>query len=177
MVLELRAIRRDEVAAAVALVIESTLSPGVEDLTRLNEYWSAVLDTRERGGEVIVALRDGVVVALCQVVIFRHFQHTAGWCCELESVYVRGDQRGQGIGAALLAHAETYARERGCYRVQLASRNERVDAHRFYRANGYEQTSQGFKKLLVEQHFAQVTVVDVEDEAANLRGVDEGTLA
>jgi hypothetical protein len=32
--------------------------------------------------------------------------------------------------------------------VQLTSRNVREDAHRFYVANGFEQTSQGFKKTL-----------------------------
>jgi GNAT superfamily N-acetyltransferase len=89
-------------------------------------------------------------VGVCQVLIFRHFQRTARWCAELESVYVRADQRGNGIGAAILAHAEEFARARNCYRVQLTSRNERVDAHRFYAHHGYEATSQGFKKLLGE---------------------------
>ena len=32
--------------------------------------------------------------------------------------------------------------------MQLTSRNVRVDAHRFYERQGYEATSQGFKKLL-----------------------------
>lgn len=150
MELVLRPIERDEVAAAVALINEATLSPGVEDDQRLDEYWDAVLETRRRGGELVVALGAGEVVAMCQIIIFRHFQHTAGWCCEIESVYVRSDQRGRGVGAALVAHVEDFARGRGCYRVQLTSRNERLDAHRFYRANGYSQNSQGFKKLLLE---------------------------
>jgi GNAT superfamily N-acetyltransferase len=148
--LELRGIERDEVAAAVALINEGTLSPGVEDARRLDEYWEAVLEVRDRGGELLVALHDGVLVGMCQVIIFRHFQHTAGWCAELETVYVGSDARGHGVGAAMLAHAEALAHERGCYRVQLTSRNERLDAHRFYRARGYDQVSQGFKKLLGE---------------------------
>jgi GNAT superfamily N-acetyltransferase len=146
----LRGIERDEVAAAVALINEATLSPDAEDDQRLDEYWDAVLETRRRGGELVVAVYEGEVVAMCQIIIFRHFQYTAGWCCEIETVYVRADQRGRGVGAALLAHAEDFARDRGCYRVQLASRNERLDAHRFYRAHGYHQNSQGFKKPLAE---------------------------
>jgi GNAT superfamily N-acetyltransferase len=148
--LVLRGIERDEVAAAVALIDEATLSPGVEDARRLDEYWDAVLETRGRGGELVVVVHDAEVIAMCQIIIFRHFQHTAGWCGEIETVYVRSDRRGRGVGAALLAHAEDFARDRGCYRVQLASRNERLDAHRFYRAHGYSQNSQGFKKLLIE---------------------------
>jgi GNAT superfamily N-acetyltransferase len=148
--LVLRGIERDEVAAAVALINEGTLSPGAEDASRADDYWEAVLEVRDRGGELLVALHDGVLVGMCQVIIFRHFQHTAGWCAEIESVYVRPDARGQGVGAAMLAHAEAFAQNRGCYRVQLTSRNERLDAHRFYRARGYDQTSQGFKKPLRE---------------------------
>ncbi len=146
----IRAIERHEVAAAVALINEGTLSPGVEDGQRLDEYWHAVLETRRRGGELVVALTESAVVAMCQIIIFQHFQHTAGWCCEIESVYVRADQRSRGVGAELLAHAEDFAREKGCYRIQLMSRNERLDAHRFYVANGYSQNSQGFKKTLGE---------------------------
>jgi GNAT superfamily N-acetyltransferase len=55
--------------------------------------------------------------------------------------------RSRGIGASLLAAAEDLARDRGCYRIQLTSRNVREDAHRFYVTNGYGQTSQGFKKF------------------------------
>jgi GNAT superfamily N-acetyltransferase len=97
-----------------------------------------------------VAERAGEVVGVCQVMVFPRFQHTGAWCCELESVHVRDDQRGRGVGAAALAASEDLAREQGCYRIQLTSRNVRVDAQRFYRANGYEPVSQGFKKPLSE---------------------------
>ena len=146
----LRGIERGEVAAAVALIAEGTLSPGVEDVTRLDDYWQAVLDTRARGGDVVVATLAGEVVGMCQILIFRHFQRTAGWCAELESVYVRSDHRGRGVGGALIDYAEDFARRKGCYRVQLTSRHERVDAHRFYARHGYEPVAQGFKKSLIQ---------------------------
>lgn len=150
MDLVLRGIERAEVAAAVALIVEGTLSPGVEDPRRLDDYWTSVVEVRERGGELLVALLDGEVVGMCQIMILRHFQNTAGRCAELESVYVRGDVRGRGVGARLIEHAEGLARERGCYRVQLTSRNERLDAHRFYESHGYRPVAQGFKKSLIE---------------------------
>lgn len=142
--------RRDDVAAAVDVVAAGSLSPGVEDASRVVDYWTAVEETRRRGGEALVADVDGEVVGFVQLIVFPHFQHTGGWCAELESVHVREDHRSHGIGAALVARAEELARERGCYRIQLTSRNVRVDAHRFYLAQGYELTSQGFKKLLGE---------------------------
>ena len=143
-----RPIVYDDVGPAVALLVGGSLMAEFEDATRVNDYWSAVEETRRQRGDVLVVDVDGQVVGVCQVMIFQHFQHAGGWCCEIESVHVREDMRSRGIGAQLLHAAEELARRRGCYRVQLTSRNVRDDAHRFYRANGYGQTSQGFKKFL-----------------------------
>jgi GNAT superfamily N-acetyltransferase len=137
----------DDVPAAIELLREGSLLPQFEDATRLDDYWSAVAETRRQRGDILVAEVESEVVGICQVIIFQHFQHAGGWCCEIESVHVRSDVRSRGIGARLLLAAETLAKQRGCYRIQLTSRNVREDAHRFYLANGYGQTSQGFKKF------------------------------
>jgi GNAT superfamily N-acetyltransferase len=142
-----RPIRHEDVAAAIELLRGGSLMPEFEDASKVDDYWSAVEETRRQRGDVLVAEVDGDVVGVCQVIIFRHFQHAGGWCAEVESVHVRSDQRSQGIGAQLLHAADELAKERGCYRIQLTSRNVREDAHRFYRTNGYGQTSQGFKKF------------------------------
>jgi len=143
--------RRDDVEAAVELLIEGTLSPEAENAGDSEAYWSAVVEMRTRDDEMLVAEVDGDVVGICQVMVFRHFQHTGGRCAEIESVHVRSDLRSQGIGAAMLREAERIARGAQCYRIQLTSRHVRTDAHRFYVAHGYEMTSQGFKKLLVDR--------------------------
>lgn len=142
-----RPIDYDDLTAAVELVRGGSLMPEFEDAARVGDYWSAVQETRRRNGDVLVAQLDGEVVGVCQVVIFQHFQHAGGWCAEIESVHVRSDRRSQGVGAAMLRAAEELAKDRHCYRIQLTSRNVREGAHRFYRANGYGQTSQGFKKF------------------------------
>lgn len=143
-----RPIEVADVAAASRVVQGGSLTPDAEDEHEVAAYWWAVEETRRRRGDVLVADADGEVVGVCQVMVFPHFQHTGGWCCELESVHVREDHRGRGVGGRLLEAAEELARRRGCYRMQLTSRNVRVDAHRFYLAHGFELTSQGFKKLL-----------------------------
>jgi GNAT superfamily N-acetyltransferase len=141
---------RGDAAAAARLVVAGTLAVGAEAPDQVDAYRTAVVETRARRGNVLVAEVDGDVVGVTQVLVFPHFQHTGGWCVELESVHVRKDHRSHGVGSAPLAAAEDLARERGCYRIQLTSRNVRTDAHRFYVANGYDQNSQGFKKLLAE---------------------------
>jgi GNAT superfamily N-acetyltransferase len=144
---QIRPINEDDVPAAVAVLLGGSLAPEFEATDETANYWSAVQETRRQRGDVLVAEEDGDVVGVCQVIIFQHFQHAGGWCCELESVHVRDDRRGHGIGGQLLEAAEALARDRGCYRIQLTSRNVRLDAHRFYLANGYDHTSQGFKKF------------------------------
>jgi GNAT superfamily N-acetyltransferase len=136
-----------DVAVAVELLRDGSMMPTFEDVTRVDDYWAAVDETRRQRGDVLVAEVDGEVVGVLQVIIFQHFQHAGGWCAEIESVHVRENMRSRGIGAQMLVAAESLALERGCYRIQLTSRNVREDAHRFYLANGYDQTSQGFKKF------------------------------
>jgi len=142
-----RPIDYNDIASAIELLKGGSLTPEFEDGTKVDDYWSAVEETRRQRGDVLVADMGGEVVGVCQVVIFQHFQHAGGWCCEIESVHVRSDMRSRGVGAQMLLAAEDLARERDCYRIQLTSRNVREDAHRFYLANGYDQTSQGFKKF------------------------------
>ena len=142
-----RPIEYDDVTAAIELLMDGSLMPEFEDVTKVDHYWSAVEEMRRQRGDVVVAEVNGEVVGVCQVIIFQHFQHAGGWCCEIESVHVRSDSRSRGIGAQMLLAAEELARERGCYRIQLTSRNVREGAHRFYLANGYVQTRQGFKKF------------------------------
>jgi GNAT superfamily N-acetyltransferase len=143
----IRSIAYDDVAAAIELLRGGSTMPEFEDVARVDDYWAAVEETRRQRGDVLVAEVDGDVVGVCQVIVFQHFQHAGGWCGEIESVHVRSDMRSRGIGAQLLHAAEDLARARGCYRIQLTSRNVREDAHRFYRTNGYGQMSQGFKKF------------------------------
>lgn len=58
--------------------------------------------------------------------------------------------RSQGVGAALMQHAEDWAREHGCDAVYLRSRVQREAAHRFYQRIGYTnlKTSYTFYKPL-----------------------------
>jgi len=58
--------------------------------------------------------------------------------------------RGRGIGAALMAEAERWARERGANTLRVGSRTSRTAARRFYERAGYRltKTSNWFEKQL-----------------------------
>ena len=76
---------------------------------------------------------------------FRHLTFFAGgpvgW---VEEVLVTEAGRGQGTGRALMAAFEAWAADHGCALVALATRR----AAPFYRALGYEESADYFRKLL-----------------------------
>jgi GNAT superfamily N-acetyltransferase len=112
-------------------------------------YREALAEIRSAArGDVLVAERDGEVVGLCQLVVFRHLQHDGGLCGEIESLHVHPDHRSSGIGGQLLEAAVATARRAGCYRVQLTSNLCRTEAHRFYDRHGFEPSHVGFKRQL-----------------------------
>lgn len=54
--------------------------------------------------------------------------------------------RSRGIGAALLDHLEVRAAAAGCRFLELDSGVQRLDAHRFYRREGFSDTSRHFHR-------------------------------
>jgi GNAT superfamily N-acetyltransferase len=61
---------------------------------------------------------------------------------------VMPDERGRGTGAALMAAAEAWARERGAVTLRLTTAVRRERAHRFYERLGYERTGYRYVKKL-----------------------------
>ena len=57
-------------------------------------------------------------------------------------------RRGEGLGRQLLAWAVEQSRAQGCEILQLATGNERADAHRFYERAGVTATDVGYKLSL-----------------------------
>jgi GNAT superfamily N-acetyltransferase len=137
-----------DLAAIVPILEAGSLALGKEDPHHLAPYALALADLADGPGAVLVADDGGEVVGVCQLIVFRHLQSRGGLCAEIESVHVRADRRGRGIGRLLMESAIERAGALGCYRVQLTSNQARPEAHRFYGSLGFEATHFGFKLLL-----------------------------
>ena len=61
---------------------------------------------------------------------------------------VEEQARRRGVGQRLVEHALAAARDAGCGRLELTSANNRADAHAFYRADGFQQSSLRFHRDL-----------------------------
>lgn len=125
-------------------------TPPLDEASLADPRYRAAFDaiTRDAAHRLIVAERQGEVVGTLQISFIPglpRFGMTRGL---LENVHVRADQRGNGLGTAMVEWAITRCREAGCGMVQLTSNKVRLDAHRFYKRLGFTQSHEGFKLML-----------------------------
>jgi GNAT superfamily N-acetyltransferase len=93
----------------------------------------------------LVATQDGEAVGLATVHL-RHALNHATPLAQLSLLVVDERARGRGIGRALVAAVEAWARERGCHRIVVTTALHRSDAHRFYERIGYVHTGRRYGK-------------------------------
>jgi len=106
-------------------------------------YPAAVEDIRARlatlngDSQVLVAAGEGGLSGFVAVALTRDF--IVGTRGTILGLLVADGSRSAGIGAALLAAAESWAFERGAAVVGVRSNVIRERAHRFYERNGYRR--------------------------------------
>ena len=144
-----RSARDEDLEAIVRCISAGSLWEGKEDPSNLAPYRAALAEAQHAPSDVLVAEADGEVVGVAQLIVFRHIQMHGALSAELETVHVRPDRRGLGIGGALVQTAIDRARALGCHRVQLTSNVERPDAHRFWERMGFVPSHVGYKLPLV----------------------------
>jgi len=100
--------------------------------------------------DIYVALDEtGAVVGTYQIHFLKGLAFQGRPRVELESVHVRGDAQGKGVGRIMMEHAEKLARAANACLVQLTSNREREGSHAFYTRLGYDQSHLGYKKMLM----------------------------
>ncbi len=90
-----------------------------------------------RIGHLYVARKDGRVVGMVST-LYTISTAEGGKAAWLEDMIVLPEFRGQGIGAALLAHVVFSAREAGCLRLTLLSDEDNAGAHAVYASEGFQ---------------------------------------
>ncbi|MEC7764549.1 MAG: GNAT family N-acetyltransferase [Pseudomonadota bacterium] len=147
MTVTFRAARPDDVAAVMDLLIEDR-APGAQPLRDDDPVQMYLAMIADGTTQLIVGRAGDDVVACYQLTILHLVSPSTPIRAQIESVRVRSDLRGQGIGAALIADAEDRARAADATLMQFTSNRARTDAHRFYERLGFKPTHAGFKKDL-----------------------------
>lgn len=104
----------------------------------------------EEGSVALVAVTEtDAVIGLVCVTTVRSI-HVAAPTGYITALVTATPERGTGVGRALVAAAEEWARGQRCTRLTLTSAEHRTDAHAFYPKCGMPYTGRRFSKSLDE---------------------------
>ncbi|MDW8553077.1 GNAT family N-acetyltransferase [Staphylococcus nepalensis] len=98
---------------------------------------------------LLLLIKDEVIIGLsgmCKMM----FYEKNGEYMRLLAFVINSNYREKGYGTLLLKESEMLATQLGCKAITLNSgnREERDNAHSFYKSNGFENKSSGFSKNL-----------------------------
>jgi ribosomal protein S18 acetylase RimI-like enzyme len=94
---------------------------------------------------------DGEVVGVAWVEL-QHRRTTGAWIYDIE---IKPEQRGRGLGRALLRAVESAVEARGVGSIALHVFGQNTVAQQLYRSSGYEVTSMSMRKPLGQDHPVQ----------------------
>lgn len=108
--------------------------------------WTRIESDPDR--TVLVAERRGQIIGTLDLIVVANLTHDAQPWAVVDNVVVDADCRRAGVGRALVEDAMDRAVRAGCYKVELLSHESRHGAHVFYRALGFENSAEGFRRYL-----------------------------
>ena len=98
--------------------------------------------------ELYVVELNGERIGTFQLTFLPGIMRRGMWRGLVESVHIAPAHRNRGYGRQMMRWAVERCHAKGCGMVQLTSNKKRVDAHRFYRTLGFDQSHEGFKLFL-----------------------------
>lgn len=103
---------------------------------------------RDPNQHLAVVEVDGELVGTLQLTFLPGLSRGGAWRGQVEAVRVARSQRGQNLGAEMIAWAIDQCRARGCSLVQLTTDKARTRAHAFYEKLGFVASHEGMKLAL-----------------------------
>ena len=141
-----------DVPAIVEMLANDPLGALREDLQYPEKYEQAFdrIDKDHNQELIVVEDEDGEIIGTFQLTFIQYLTHQGSIRVQIESVRVRDDQRGKGVGEKMFRWALDHAKEKGAHLVQLTSDKKRPDAIRFYEKLGFVASHEGLKQWIAE---------------------------
>jgi GNAT superfamily N-acetyltransferase len=98
------------------------------------------------GRVILVAESGGAIIGTADCSILDNLTRGGRPFMLVENVVVAASRRRTGVATRLFEAVTDLAVREDCYKVQLISRSDRVDAHAFYRSCGYETVAEGYRR-------------------------------
>jgi N-acetylglutamate synthase-like GNAT family acetyltransferase len=95
--------------------------------------------------EVLVVEDEGKVLGCISLHVMKLF-HLAGNAGRITSLVVSSENRGKGIGKALVNAADQYFKSMDCVKTEVTSGGHRKEAHIFYQSEGFVLDERRFIK-------------------------------
>jgi GNAT superfamily N-acetyltransferase len=151
--LTFRSAERQDVPAILQLLSDDEVSrsrDGAVSEAADAAHWAAfeAIDADPRNELIVVLDPADTVVGTFQLTFTPSLSRGGAERMTIEAVRVRADQRGKGVGRAMMEWAIQRGRDRGCRVAQLTTDKKRADAHRFYESLGFTASHEGMKLLL-----------------------------
>lgn len=144
-----RVAARVDLPAVLDLLADDVLGRSRDVGTVDARYERAFADiTADPRNDLVVAEAGGKVLGCMQLTYIPGLGRHGAERLLIESVRVRSDVRGQGVGRQMMVWAVDQARAHGCALVQLTTDKSRHEAHRFYLSLGFVASHEGMKLAL-----------------------------
>lgn len=146
--IEVRELGRSDMESLMPMMIQLGYELNVDELLGRFDAISA-----SRDHAILGADRGGLLAGFCHVFSRPALEKPVE--AVVQALVVDTQERKSGIGRALMAAAEDWARARGLASVSLYSQEQRKDAHAFYESLGYEAVA---TSTLLRKWFVRVAV-------------------
>lgn len=122
------------------------LAPGMPRYDQPDEDWLEKANIGLRDESVRFYLAEQLGAAGFVKLFFE--EKSWGLVCEVETLVIDRDARAQGIGTALMRHAEQIARAEGAIAMRVNVLRHNTDGRRFYERDGYRPIAVRYGKSL-----------------------------
>jgi GNAT superfamily N-acetyltransferase len=131
----------------ISMLANDPLGALREDLQHPEKYQQAFDSIIKDDNQelIVVENESGEIIGTFHLTFIQYLTHQGSIRAQIESVRVRDDQRGKGIGEKMFQWAISRSKEKGAQLVQLTSDKKRPDAIRFYEKLGFTASHEGLK--------------------------------